>query len=201
MKLVIATSNRGKVDEFSALLHNPALELLSLADFPDMPDIQEDGATFMENALKKARTAQAYTGLSAIADDSGLVVDALNGLPGVMSARFAPTTEARNMKLLCLLRDVPDTHRTARFVCALALVRHDGYEWTATGFCEGIITHEPRGIGGFGYDPLFLYEPIGKTFAELPLEIKNRISHRGKALAAFRKAVMEEGILGSTVFR
>lgn len=195
MKLVIATSNPGKIREIAAVLAGTGIELLSLADFPDMPEIVEDGFTFLENALKKARTTAAYTGLPALADDSGLMVDALGGEPGVRSARFAPTTDERNRKLLDLLRDVPDGKRTARFVCALALVRPDGFEWVTEGVAEGIITREPAGAAGFGYDPVFFYPPLGKTFAEISGPEKNAVSHRGKALEAFKKAVVEQGIL------
>ncbi len=194
-ELLIATRNRGKLAEFRALLEETGARILSLADFPEMPETEETGGTFLENARIKARAACDYTGLSVLADDSGLMVDALDGEPGVRSARFAPTTEERNTKLLDLLRDVPDERRTARFVSALALVRPDGFEWTTVGTVEGIILHTSAGTGGFGYDPLFLYPPLGLTFAEIPLEEKNRISHRGKALAAFQKAVREEGIL------
>lgn len=195
MKLVIATSNMAKAAEISTLLENCGIEILSLADYPDMPDIIEDGSTFMENALKKARDTSTFTGLTALADDSGLEVDALDGQPGVMSARFAPTSEARIKKLLELLKDVPDELRTARFICALALVSPDDFVWTTTSRCEGMITQKPSGDSGFGYDPIFYYEPLGKTFAEIPLETKNQISHRGIALNAFKKAVVVEGIL------
>jgi XTP/dITP diphosphohydrolase len=195
MKLVIATSNRGKFDEFTAFLHSPGLELYSLVDFPEMPEIIEHGASFMENALIKARAVASFTGLASLADDSGLEVDALNGGPGVMSARFGPTAVARNTKLLELMKNVEDVKRTARFVCALAFVRQDGFEWTTTGICEGYITGEPAGHGGFGYDPVFFYEPLGKTFAEIPREVKNRISHRGRALEAFKKAIQNDHIL------
>jgi len=196
MKLVIATANPGKITEFEKLLAGHDISVTSLKDYPDMPEIIEDGATFLENALKKARVTSSFTGIASLAYDSGLEVDALDGGPGVMSARFAPTTEERNSKLLDLLRDVPDHLRTARFVCALALVRPDGFEWSAIGVSDGKIIHEPRGDGGFGYDPLFLYEPLGLTFAEIPLNIKNTISHRGKAMHAFKRAVESEGILG-----
>jgi XTP/dITP diphosphohydrolase len=196
MKLVIATGNRGKVDEIAEILAQDDIELCSLGDFPGMPEVIEDGVTFLENALKKASAASSFTGLPALADDSGLMVDALDGAPGVMSARFAPTTEERNSKLLGLLTEVPDRCRTARFVCALALIRPNGMKWTTTGVCEGVITHEPAGTEGFGYDPLFFYPPLGKTFAEIPIKIKNGISHRGIALAAFRQAVEINHILG-----
>ena len=193
--LLIATHNHGKLAEFRALLEGTPIRVRSLADFPDIPEAEETGATFLENALIKARAAFAYTGLTSLADDSGLMVDVLDGEPGVRSARFAPTTEERNAKLLGLLRDVPDDLRTARFVCALALVRPDGIEWTTAGTAHGVILRVPAGTGGFGYDPLFLYPPLGLTFAEIPMEEKNKISHRGKALEAFQKAAMEEDIL------
>ncbi len=195
MKLVIATSNMGKIAEISALLENTGIELLSPADYPGMPDIVEDGSTFMENALKKARATSSYTGHISLADDSGLVVDALDGAPGVISARFASSAAARNNKLLYLMKDVPDEKRTARFVCALALSGPDGFEWTTTGVCEGIITRKPCGKGGFGYDPVFYYDPLGKTFAEISLEEKNQISHRGIALKTFKEAIVDEKIL------
>jgi XTP/dITP diphosphohydrolase len=176
-------------------LRDYGIRILSLADYPDLPDIPECGSTFLENALIKARAACNLASIPSLADDSGLEVDALGGLPGIRSARFAPTTEERNARLLELMRDVPDERRTARFVCALALIRPDGFEWTTLGICEGLITRAVSGAGGFGYDPLFLYPPLGLTFAEVPLAEKNRISHRGRALAAFERAVREEGIL------
>ncbi|MFC1490136.1 RdgB/HAM1 family non-canonical purine NTP pyrophosphatase [Candidatus Latescibacterota bacterium] len=197
IKLVIATTNPGKVAEISALLEkleHTGIELLSLADFPDMPEIIEDGATFMENALKKARETADYTGLYALADDSGIMVDALDGAPGVMSARFADTNDGRINKMLDLMKDIPEEKRTARFVCALALVKTDGTEWTASNSCEGLITHEPSGSGGFGYDPIFFHPPLGKTFAEIPRNEKNKISHRGKALQTFKNAIISDGI-------
>ncbi len=193
--LLVATRNPGKLAEFQAILGGTGVRLLSLLDFPEMPDIEETGADFLENALIKAHAASAFTGFPALADDSGLVVDALNGEPGVLSARFAPTTQERNAKLLDLLRDTPDEKRTARFVCALALVRPDRFEWTTLASAEGIITRAPSGSGGFGYDPLFLYPPLGLTFAEISRVEKNIISHRGKALERFRKAIVEEKIL------
>jgi XTP/dITP diphosphohydrolase len=212
-KLVIATTNPGKVAEISALLKNlknlekpdkpetlennetAGIELLSLADFPDIPEIIEDGETFMENALKKARETSRFTGFAALADDSGIEVDALGGKPGVLSARFADTNDGRISKMLGLMKDVPGELRTARFKCALAVVKPDGTEWSASDSCEGVITHEPSGSGGFGYDPIFFHPPLGKTFAEIPRAAKNKISHRGKALQTFKNAVLSDGIL------
>jgi XTP/dITP diphosphohydrolase len=195
-KLVIATHNRGKLAEFVALLEGLKIEIFSLEDFPDMPPIEENGATFLENAIIKARETCSFTGCTVLADDSGLVVDSLSGLPGIHSARFAPTTNERNAKLLKLMKPFPINQRTARFVCSLALVRTEGFEWTTEGICKGIIALEPSGSGGFGYDPLFIYPPLSMTFAEIPVEEKNKISHRGQALQKFKKAVFEEKILG-----
>ena len=196
MKLLIASANRGKIAELTDLLKGLGIALVSFDDYPDMPETVEDGATFLENALKKAGAACEYTRFPALADDSGLEVDALDGRPGVLSARFGPTFEERNRRLLAMLETVPDSLRTARFVCTLALVKPDGFTWTTTGTVEGRIIREPRGDGGFGYDPVFFYEPYGKTFAELPAGQKNAVSHRGRALQAFRLAIENEGILG-----
>ena len=195
MKLLVATTNSGKISELTELLNETEITLLSLNDYPDLPDVIEDGSTFLENALKKARTAASYSGQAALADDSGLEVDALDGNPGVLSARFGPTSEARNNKLLAMLDSVPDSGRTARFVCALAFVRQDGFEWSTEGVCEGRIIREPRGDRGFGYDPVFYYETLGKTFAELSREEKNDVSHRGQALRAFKEAVEKRACL------
>ena len=196
MKIVIATKNQGKVVEINSIIGSTGIEAISLTAFPDMPEVVEDGFTFLDNARKKARETAIYTGLPSLADDSGLEVDALDGRPGVYSARFAPTTEERNAKLLGMLADTPDHLRTARFVCALAIASPDGTKWTTTGTCNGVITREPRGEQGFGYDPVFFYGPLGKTFAEIPRAEKNKISHRGLALAAFRDAV-SDGLLDS----
>ena len=197
MRLVIASTNTGKLAEVSAALADtPGIDIISLADIPGIPDIIEDGDTFTANALIKARAVCGITGVPTLADDSGLVVDALDGAPGILSARFAPTTPERNGKLLRLLRDIPDDRRMARFVCAMALVRPDGFEWTTEGTVEGIITRESAGAEGFGYDPLFYYPPLNATFAEIPRDTKNTISHRGHALAAFRDAIVADGILG-----
>ena len=195
MKIVIATKNKGKVKEFSALLYKENIEILSLEDFPEMPEIVENGVTFMENALLKAKETVRFTGLCSLADDSGLETDALGGMPGVLSARFAPTPAECIEKLLKMMENVPVEKRTARFKCALALVRPDGFKWTCEKSCEGIITNKPSGNSGFGYDPVFFYKPMGKTFAEIEIDIKNEISHRGKALKEFLKAVKNNGII------
>lgn len=186
MKLVLATRNSGKVREISEMLavHNE-IELLSLQNYPDAPDVVEDGVTYEENAIKKAAMLAEYTGRLTIADDSGLEVDALDGAPGVHSARYAgenASDQDRIAKLLRALQGVPDDQRSARFICVVAIAEPLSEPEIVRGVCEGHIIHTPRGEGGFGYDPVFV--PIGydKSFAELGDNIKNQISHRAKAL-------------------
>jgi XTP/dITP diphosphohydrolase len=183
VKIVLATRNRGKLREFEPLLSGLPVEVV-----PDLPEVPETGATFAENALLKARAAARLTGCWALGEDSGLVVDALGGEPGVRSARWSGAgDEANNRKLLEALAHVPDERRTARYVASIALVDEYGtVRARAEGTCEGRIAREPRGAGGFGYDPLFIVEAHGRTMAELPLELKNEISHRGRAVAALR---------------
>jgi XTP/dITP diphosphohydrolase len=191
--LVMATRNPGKIRELEALLQNSGVKLLSLADFPELPEIPEEGATFADNAATKAMEVARLTGHPALADDSGLMVDALGGAPGVFSARYAkartssrPPTDADNWgKLLDELKDVPTGGRGARFVCELALATPDGRLLRARGECAGVIALEPRGDTGFGYDPVFWVPEYGATMAQLGPEIKNKISHRARALAAF----------------
>jgi XTP/dITP diphosphohydrolase len=194
VRILLATRNAGKVREVRGMLSGFPVEIVSLLDLPEMPDVVEDGTTFQENALKKARElARRFPGM-VVADDSGLEVDALQGGPGVRSARYAgekATDPENNRKLLDELISAPEKRRTARFRCVLALVQPDGREWIAEGSCEGRIASEPRGNRGFGYDPVFLVPELGKTFAELTTEEKNRISHRARALAALR-ATLEE---------
>ena len=182
--LVLATNNRGKVREFTELLRDYPVEILCLADFGPLPPVVEDGATFDDNAYKKASHTAKVLGLPAIADDSGLVVKALKGRPGVHSARYAGdnASDAQNIaKLLAEMEGVTD--RRAAFECVISIAVPSGPALTYEGRCEGEITLEPRGEGGFGYDPVFFYPPLGKTFAELTLAEKNRVSHRGRALA------------------
>jgi XTP/dITP diphosphohydrolase len=191
----MATRNPGKIRELQAILRDTGVALLSLADFPHLPDIPEEGATFAENAAVKARAVARLTGHAALADDSGLMVDALKGAPGVFSARYAqdrtapaPPTDADNWrKLLEAMQGVPWVERGARFVCELALATPDGRLLTARGECKGVIALEPQGETGFGYDPVFWVPEYGATMAQLGPEIKNRISHRAKALAAFKE--------------
>ncbi|MDI6870469.1 MAG: XTP/dITP diphosphatase [Bacillota bacterium] len=185
--LVVASRNRHKVEELRQLLAGLPVEVRSLADYPEAPEVVEDGDTFAENAVKKARAAVAFTGEWALADDSGLEVDALGGEPGVRSARFAgePRDDARNnAKLLALLAAVPPERRTARFRCVVALAGPGGELEVVEGAVEGRIVEELRGTGGFGYDPLFLLPDLGRTMAELTPEEKNLLSHRGRAMAA-----------------
>jgi XTP/dITP diphosphohydrolase len=189
-ELLIATGNSGKFREFAALFANSGIKLYSLQDFPSLLPVVEDGATFRENALKKAAAAARETGLAAIADDSGLCVDALDGRPGVLSARFAGEgcgDGANNIKLLQALANVPQGRRFASFRCVIAFCTPEGLEADFEGELCGIILEQPSGSGGFGYDPLFMVPEYGKTLAELSIEIKNRISHRGRAAEALRE--------------
>lgn len=191
--LVIATQNSGKLEEIRQILGSH-IPLKSLADYPGLPNIVEDGDTFEANAIVKARTVARYTGCPALADDSGLEVDALGGDPGVRSARFAgenATDEENNLKLLRLLGKTPKEKRTARFRCVIAVTTPDDAIRTAEGQCEGRILKAPRGDGGFGYDPLFRVPALTLTFAELPPGRKNRISHRGQALRTARPLILD----------
>jgi XTP/dITP diphosphohydrolase len=189
-ELLIATGNAGKIRELTELLSNLPLRLRHLSEFPQVEEVQETGETFAANAELKARLYSRQTNLLTLADDSGLEVDALGGAPGVLSARYggAHATQAeRNARLLAELSATGDAQRTARFICAIAL-----YEPAAqttkifAGTCEGRISEHPRGNGGFGYDPLFVPNGYTHTFGELPDELKQRISHRARALAAVR---------------
>ena len=190
MELLVATGNRGKFREIEELLRDTVTKLYSLDDFPGTPLVEEDGATFTENAVKKGLCAARATGKPVIADDSGLEVDLLGGRPGVYSARFAGKDAGdseNNSRLLRELALLPGDQRTAAFRCVIALCFPDGSCRTFTGALRGLILNEPRGTGGFGYDPLFLVPEYGLTLAELPLEVKNTISHRGKALALLKE--------------
>ncbi len=185
MQLLVATHNRDKLKEIRPLLADLNLDLIASADMPRIPEIVEDRPTIEENAVKKAvETAKAAKRLT-LADDTGLEVDALDGLPGVRSARFAGddvSYHENNKKLLGLLQAIPLEKRSARFRCVVAIADEKGLVDTVEGICNGTIIVEERGGGGFGYDPLFIPDGQVKTFAELPPEVKNRISHRAKAL-------------------
>ncbi len=194
MKILLATKNRGKIEEFGRLFEEFGHEVVSLLDLGEIPSVEEDGATFEENAIKKAKGYAEATGMAALADDSGLEVDALGGAPGVYSARYAgpsATDADNNRKLLKALEGVPEPERTARFRCVLALYLPDGRLITAHGTCEGLIALEPKGEGGFGYDPIFFVPSKGRTMAELSPEEKNAISHRGRAIERLRPALTE----------
>lgn len=190
----MATRNPGKVRELRGFLADLDIRVVGLDAFPGLPEVDEDGATFAENALKKARAAAAGTGLPALADDSGLEVDALGGRPGLYSARFAgprASDDVNNAKLLAEMAGVPPGRRSGRYRAAVALVVPDGrgavaWEAVREGVSEGEILTAPRGEGGFGYDPLFLVSALGKTFAELSPEERRAVSHRFQALRALR---------------
>jgi XTP/dITP diphosphohydrolase len=188
-EILIATGNRHKLKEIRQILEGTSFVAVGLDTVPDAPEVVEDADSFQGNADKKARTLAMHTGRITVADDSGLVVDALDGAPGIYSARFAgvrgpEADEANNDLLLTKLGDVADANRTARFRCALAVVTPDGRAMYSDGTVEGRIGHERRGANGFGYDPLFLLDgdPQGRTTAEMPSAEKNAISHRGRAL-------------------
>jgi len=188
--LVVATRNKGKIIEINALLSGLVDQVSSATDFVDFPETVEDGATFEENALKKAREASRFSGLPALADDSGLVVDALNGRPGVFSARYAGEgagDTANNARLIEESSNIPAEQRQAAFVCVLAFVTPDGDERLFSGRVTGQILTEARGDGGFGYDPLFLVDGFDRSMAELTLAEKNSLSHRAQAFRKFRE--------------
>lgn len=194
MDLVLATRNPKKATEIRALLADFPVRVLSLLDFPDVPETPETGVTFAENAELKARAVAQATRKIALADDSGLEIDALGGQPGVYSNRFAgpdATDRDKCMRILDLLKGVPDDRRSARFRAAVAISIPGGETVVVEGTCEGQIAHEPRGTGGFGYDPIFYLPELGKTMAELSPDEKNSISHRGKALREAKKVLSE----------
>ena len=186
--LVIATSNLGKTAEIRDMLEDFPVNIKNLADFGPIPPIEEDGDTFDDNAYKKASFVSKILGLPALADDSGLVVDALGGAPGVYSARYAgenATDEQRYSKLLAEMKD--ETNRKAVFECVLSIAVPSGQALTYEASCEGVIAEAPAGEGGFGYDPVFYFPPLEKTFGQLTREEKSRVSHRGKALQELRE--------------
>ena len=198
MDIVIATRNKKKLKEIKRIMEEGDVSItnvFSLDDFPGCPDVQEDGKTFEENAVKKAVSVSKYTGIIALADDSGLEVDVLNGAPGVLSARYAGDSAddtANLKKLLENLENVPYKKRGARFACCLALAYQNTVK-TFFGYVEGRIGIEPRGENGFGYDPIFYPEGYDRTFAQMSDEEKNALSHRGKALREFQKYLREKG--------
>lgn len=193
VELIVATQNQGKMREIRGLLADQPVSLLSLADFPEAPDIVEDGESFAENAMKKAAEISHFTGGKLVmGEDSGLEVDALDGAPGIYSARFSgqdATDEKNNQKLIDELKDVEPEKRTARYQCYIALVKGDEVIAEVSGSCEGRIVLEARGTNGFGYDPYFLIPEYEKTFGELDPSIKAQISHRAKALRHLKEAL------------
>lgn len=197
-EIVIATKNKGKLKEFSNLLAKSDLQVLSLADFYPLPDVLEDGRTFAENAIKKAEFASKILGLPVIADDSGLSVAALDGQPGIYSARFAGeehNDEKNNQKLLRLMDPIADEHRSAQFVCAISLAIPEEDTLVFEGTCKGQVTRQPRGVNGFGYDPLFYLPEYNKTMAEIDPEQKNRLSHRAVALEKLMSYLSESQLI------
>ena len=200
MRLLVATRNREKLKEIHAILKELNLDIISSAKMPQLPEVHEDGKTIRDNAVKKAVETAKMAKMLTLADDTGLEVDALNGEPGVRSARFAGdgvTYHENNKKLLGLLEGVPPEKRAARFRCVVAIADEKGLVETVEGICNGAIIEEERGGGGFGYDPLFIPDGQVKTFGELSPDVKNRISHRAKALqkawAVLSRYVREHG--------
>ena len=188
-ELVVATKNQGKLREIKELLKDLPLKITSLIDYPDAPQIEEDGKTFLHNALKKAATIAFYTKKLTLGEDSGLEVKALNNAPGILSARFSgdrATDKKNNLKLLRALKNVPLKRRQGRYRCYAALVDGKQIVGVASGACSGLITTKARGQNGFGYDPYFLIPRLQKTFGELDPQIKAQISHRARALKKIR---------------
>jgi XTP/dITP diphosphohydrolase len=189
-RILFASRNEGKIREAQAILGSSNVKLVSIRDFPDMPEVVEDGKNFFENALKKAKTLSEFSGIPTIADDSGLEVDCLDGRPGVHSARYAGTnaTDGDNIeRLLEEMKGIPQENRKAAFKCVLVLYETDGSYHHFEGLFEGSIAEAPSGTGGFGYDPVFLPAGENKTVAEMDPETKNSISHRGRAFDKLKK--------------
>ena len=192
-KIIFATKNEGKVREICEMLHGTGVELVSLNGIENPPAIVEDGKTYRDNALKKARIISQFTGKAVLADDSGLEVCVLSGEPGIYSARYAgpnATDEENNVKLLNRLNGIPEDKRAASFFCALVLCHPDGHYDLFEAEWKGKIIDDARGSNGFGYDPIFLPSDFGKTAAELPPEIKNKVSHRGQAFEKLKKYLL-----------
>jgi XTP/dITP diphosphohydrolase len=199
--VIVATRNKGKIREIREALKGLGLRIYALSDFPDVPEIKEDGKSFTENALKKARFYSKVFGKLTLADDSGLEVDSLRGMPGIYSARYSgerASSRENNQKLLKEMGGIPLSKRGAQFKCIMAMVSPSGKETMTEGVCKGRIGMREKGRRGFGYDPLFILSRYGKTMAELSLKEKNRISHRGKALRKLRKTIhtfMDQGVV------
>lgn len=192
--IVVATNNQKKKEEIREILKDLDAKLLDLSDFPNVPPVEESGNDYDENAAEKARVAAQFTNRLTIADDSGLEVGILGGLPGIRSSRFAgpnATDGDNNSKLLSLLEGIPPEKRKARFICSIAVADPLGFIKVVRGSCEGLIGVEPKGNQGFGYDPLFVIPGYRKTLAQLGPEVKNKISHRAKALQKAKKVILE----------
>lgn len=192
--LVVATKNKGKISEIKKVLSEMPFEVLAMSDIGINIDVEEDGKTFKENAFKKASEISKVAKSIVLADDSGIEVDYLNGAPGIYSARFGgskATDQDRNIKLLNMMEKVPFEQRTARYVCAIAVVFPDGKSFVVEDTCEGFVGIECKGNNGFGYDPLFYIQQYDKTMGELDIYIKNKISHRAKALAKMKEKITE----------
>jgi XTP/dITP diphosphohydrolase len=192
MKIVFATKNEGKVKEIQEMLEGMNIELISLNHYNHVPEISEDGKSFLENALKKAKIVSEYTGETVLADDSGLKVDILNGEPGIYSARYAgnnATDDENNQKLLAKLENIPVQKRSASFFCSLVLYNKDGVYESFEGRWKGQIIDQRCGDNGFGYDPIFYVPELKQTAAQLPPAIKNKVSHRGQAFAKLKKVL------------
>jgi XTP/dITP diphosphohydrolase len=193
-KLLLATNNKGKLEELRQLLAGVPFDIISSSDIGLNLAVRESGKTYATNARLKARAFAVASGLLTLADDSGLEVDALGGAPGVLSSRYAGSGASDKQRvdyLLSKLKDIPWEERNARFRCVMAMASPSGKLKTCSGSCRGIITYAPRGTNGFGYDPVFYFPKLGKTMAELPFEIKNRISHRARAAARARRILAE----------
>ncbi len=193
MKILLATKNQSKIKEIRDILERPGLEVFPLDYLEgEPPEVIEDGKTFLANARKKALAIAEWSGMPALADDSGLIVDALGGEPGIRSSRYAGTdgdSAANNTLLLKRMEDVPDEKRTARFLCVICLAMPGGRTWETDGTVEGRITREKQGAGGFGYDPVFFYEPAGMTFGRMGPDEKNAVSHRARAITAMARRI------------
>jgi len=191
LEILIATNNLGKVKEIKDILNSPEIKILTIKDFPNLPKVEEDGKNYQENAFKKAGKISEYTGKICLADDSGLEIDYLKGEPGIYSSRWGNSDEERINKVLKLLKNVPINKRNAKFICSAVLVFPNGKRYMVKEECKGSITFKPKGTHGFGYDPIFLVPEYNKTFAELGDEVKNRISHRGKAMRKMAEIIKE----------
>jgi XTP/dITP diphosphohydrolase len=194
MKIVLATNNRDKIREIKKILSGLQADVLTLEDFPGFPQVEETGKTLEENAILKAKTIFKFTHLPALADDSGLEVEALNGAPGVLSSRFAGeqcSYQDNNRRLLLMMKDVPVEKRGVKFVCVVAIAKGIGMVTTVRGEVNGVITTEEKGKNGFGYDPVFLIPRLNRTFAQLSLEEKNKISHRAQAFTKAKEIILK----------